>query len=254
MQFVSIESIKKSSIEKTYDILNNDERSKDNEGNFSIDNIIVHNSIPEYVRRRDSGTNEWEQEIPEEIVKHVRDTYGVFVYQEQVSNVLMDVANFSAPYTQYVRKALAKKKTEILTEVEKKWINGAAPKIGEDAARQIWEEKIQPHGRYSFNRCLDGSTPLENAKTGEIKTIEEWCIDNDDLHLFGFDEKTGSIITNECVGIHDNGIQEVFEIEFENGETIKTTMGHKFMCDDGKYHTVKEIVKNDLNVKEFCNG
>lgn len=136
----------------TCDIWNYDERCQDEEGgNFVINDIIVHNSIPEAVENRDDKNQSWQEKLNPIFLNVLKSTYGVIVYQEQLQALWQNVAGFSSPEAQEARKAIAKKWTFKLKDIEKKWLDGAGKVIGEEQAKDSWQKMVS-FGRYAFNK------------------------------------------------------------------------------------------------------
>ena len=86
----------------------------------------------------------------EEILKP---TYGVLVYQEQSMRIAEKIAGFNLQEADVLRKAIGKKKADLMNEVKKSFIAGAE-KVGivnKEEAEQIfgWIEKSS---RYAFNK------------------------------------------------------------------------------------------------------
>jgi DNA polymerase III subunit alpha len=90
----------------------------------------------------------------------LRNTYGIIVYQEQVMFIVRELAGFSKGQADTIRKAMGKKKKEILDEYEEYFIYGSekmkikgciANGIPEDLARKIWL-KLKKFGEYAFNK------------------------------------------------------------------------------------------------------
>jgi len=86
----------------------------------------------------------------EEILKS---TYGVLVYQEQSMLIAQKIAGFNLQEADVLRKAIGKKKADLMLEVKKSFLEGAQ-KVGvvtKDEAEQIfgWIEKSS---RYAFNK------------------------------------------------------------------------------------------------------
>jgi DNA polymerase III alpha subunit len=86
----------------------------------------------------------------EEILKP---TYGVLVYQEQSMRIAQKIAGFNLQEADELRKAIGKKKADLMAKVKKKFISGAK-KVGtvskEDAEAIFgWIEKSS---RYAFNK------------------------------------------------------------------------------------------------------
>jgi DNA polymerase-3 subunit alpha len=83
----------------------------------------------------------------------LKPTYGVLVYQEQAMRIAQKIAGFNLQEADELRKALGKKKADLMAKVKKKFISGAK-KVGtvskEDAEAIFgWIEKS---ARYSFNK------------------------------------------------------------------------------------------------------
>lgn len=80
-------------------------------------------------------------------------TYGVAVYQEQTMQIAQKFAGFTMAEADILRKAIGKKKPELLAEQKQKFIEGAEKK-GYQAklAKQIFEKVIEPFAGYGFNK------------------------------------------------------------------------------------------------------
>jgi DNA polymerase-3 subunit alpha len=83
----------------------------------------------------------------------LKDTYGVMVYQEQIIQLLQLVAGYSAGEADLVRKAIGKKKRDIMTAEEPKFIEGCIKQgLTSSQAKTLWAQ-IQPFADYSFNKA-----------------------------------------------------------------------------------------------------
>jgi DNA polymerase-3 subunit alpha len=81
------------------------------------------------------------------------DTYGVMVYQEQIIKLLQLVAGYSPGEADLVRKAIGKKKRDIMEAEEPRFIEGCKRQgLTEKEAKQLWGQ-IQPFADYSFNKA-----------------------------------------------------------------------------------------------------
>ena len=80
-------------------------------------------------------------------------TYGVLVYQEQSMRIAQKVAGFDLQEADELRKAIGKKKADLMAKVKKKFIQGAKKVkiVTPEEAEQIfgWIEKS---ARYAFNK------------------------------------------------------------------------------------------------------
>jgi len=81
------------------------------------------------------------------------DTYGVMVYQEQIIKLLQMVAGYTPGEADLVRKAIGKKKRDIMMAEEPKFIAGCVKQgLTDTQAKQLWKQ-IQPFADYSFNKA-----------------------------------------------------------------------------------------------------
>ncbi|WP_257985740.1 DNA polymerase III subunit alpha [Bacillus sp. M6-12] len=94
----------------------------------------------------------------------LENTYGIIVYQEQVMFIVRELAGFSKGQADTIRKAMGKKKTEILDEYEQYFVYGSkehtikgciANNISEEVAKTLWE-KMKKFGLYAFNKSHAG--------------------------------------------------------------------------------------------------
>lgn len=82
----------------------------------------------------------------------LRETYGIAVYQEQVMQMVQQCAGFSLGQADIVRRAMGKKKKDLLDKQMADFIDGCAKNgIEEKLARSIWE-KIETFAGYGFNK------------------------------------------------------------------------------------------------------
>jgi DNA polymerase-3 subunit alpha len=80
-------------------------------------------------------------------------TYGELIYQEQAMQIAQLVAGFTLQQADILRKAIGKKKPEVMAEVKKDFMEGVKQKgiISLDTAQIIWDG-IESSQRYSFNK------------------------------------------------------------------------------------------------------
>lgn len=83
----------------------------------------------------------------------LEDTYGVIVYQENIIQLLQLVAGYTPGEADLVRKAIGKKKRDIMAAEEPKFIAGCKKQgLNEKQANHLWA-LIQPFADYSFNKA-----------------------------------------------------------------------------------------------------
>lgn len=85
----------------------------------------------------------------EEITK---ETYGLYCFQEQIMRTCSDVGGFSLIEADDIRKAMGKKKQDLLNSYKTKFVEGAIKKgCPRDEAEDLWE-KLEKFGTYGFNK------------------------------------------------------------------------------------------------------
>lgn len=81
-----------------------------------------------------------------------KNTFGIMCYQEQFMLVAHTLAGFDLGKTDYLRKAIGKKKADLMATLKDDFIKGAVENGCPDyEAEDIWH-KIETAGKYSFNR------------------------------------------------------------------------------------------------------
>tara|TARA_R100001163_G_C5058074_1_gene194622 strand:+ start:391 stop:1950 length:1560 start_codon:yes stop_codon:yes gene_type:complete len=80
-------------------------------------------------------------------------TYGVLVYQEQSMRIAQKVAGFNLEEADELRKAIGKKKADLMAKVKKKFISGSKKVkiVNKEEAEEIFGW-IQASSRYAFNK------------------------------------------------------------------------------------------------------
>jgi DNA polymerase-3 subunit alpha len=99
----------------------------------------------------------------------LRETYGVITYQEQVMQIAREIAGYSLGQADILRKAMGKKKKEVMAEQKKKFIEGAEKKgYTKPVATQIFDLFV-PFAGYGFNKCHSAPYSLLAYQTAYLK-------------------------------------------------------------------------------------
>ncbi|MBT7461837.1 MAG: DNA polymerase III subunit alpha, partial [Waddliaceae bacterium] len=106
--------------------------------------------IPSYVNRK-HGREEIEYDHPwlEDILK---ETYGIMVYQEQVMQIAGSLANFSLGEGDVLRRAMGKKDMKQMSEMRKKFQEGAAENDIDEKTAALIFDKMEKFAEYGFNK------------------------------------------------------------------------------------------------------
>ncbi|MBM7688222.1 DNA polymerase III subunit alpha [Enterococcus ureilyticus] len=92
-------------------------------------------------------------EYPDAVLEPIlNNTYGVIVYQEQIIQVASTMAGFSLGQADILRRAVSKKKKDVLDEERKHFVEGAMKQgHSEEVATTIYDY-IERFANYGFNR------------------------------------------------------------------------------------------------------
>ena len=83
----------------------------------------------------------------------LKESYGIIVYQEQVMQLTRVLAGFTRGESDTVRKAMGKKKLDLLAKLEVKFLEGCKKQdtLDEATAKDLWE-KFKDFAKYAFNK------------------------------------------------------------------------------------------------------
>ena len=99
----------------------------------------------------------------------LEETYGTMVYQEQIMQVSMVMSGFSAGKADKLRKAMGKKKLDVMRELQEDWNNGAVENgYSLDIAKEIWED-AEKFAKYAFNKSHSAAYALLVMRTAYLK-------------------------------------------------------------------------------------
>jgi DNA polymerase III subunit alpha len=106
-----------------------------------IDTYVQNKFNPEMVQ--------YEHPLLEKILE---ETYGIAVYQEQVMQIVQGLAGFTLGQADILRRAMGKKKAELMAEQRDKFVDGCqANGIDQRLAAQLFD-KISSFAGYGFNK------------------------------------------------------------------------------------------------------
>lgn len=99
-----------------------------------------------------------------------KNTFGAIVYQEQVMKIAQEAAGFTSKEADKMRKAMGKKKVEILNMLEPKFKNGIIEKThcSEDTINEFWSQLLG-FAQYGFNKSHAVSYALNSYQSAYLK-------------------------------------------------------------------------------------
>lgn len=83
----------------------------------------------------------------------LKDTYGTMVYQEQIMKIVQVLANFTMGEADNLRKAMGKKKVEIMEQNRPKFVDGAVANGVDRAKANDLYDNMTKFAQYCFNRA-----------------------------------------------------------------------------------------------------
>ena len=134
--------------------------------------------IPRYVRGKQTGKNEYTHPSLEPILNV---TYGCMVYQEQVMQIVRDLAGYSLGRADLVRRAMGKKKLDVMAKEREVFIHGQVDEEGnvivpgcvrngidEVSANKIFDEMAE-FAKYAFNKSHAACYAVVSYQTAYLK-------------------------------------------------------------------------------------
>ncbi len=109
------------------------------------------------------------RELEEPLAEILEPTYGLIVYQEQILAVAQKVAGYSLGQADLLRKAMGKKKKEILDAEYGPFSEGMKANGFSDAAIKALWETLVPFSDYAFNKAHTASYGLISYWTAYLK-------------------------------------------------------------------------------------
>ena len=136
-------------------------------------------SIPRYIAgKTDPSTVHYETPLLRPILEV---TYGCMVYQEQVMQIVRDLAGYSLGRSDLMRRAMAKKKRDVMAKEREYFINGMTDEAGNvvidgavrrgvprEVAEKIFDE-MSAFASYAFNKSHAAAYAMVAVQTGWLK-------------------------------------------------------------------------------------
>ncbi len=98
-------------------------------------------------------------------------TYGVIVYQEQVMRIAVALSGFTLGEADTLRKAMGKKKADVMAKMREKFVKGALNKNGmpEPQGDELFTQ-IEKFAGYAFNKSHSAAYAVVTYQTAYLKT------------------------------------------------------------------------------------
>ena len=172
-------------------------------------------------------------------------TYGCMVYQEQVMQIVRDLAGYSLGRADLVRRAMGKKKLDVMAKEREIFINGQVDEKGniivpgcvrngidEASANKIFDEMAE-FAKYAFNKSHAAAYAVVSYQTAYLKAY--------------YPEEFMAATLNSFLGNLDKVPYYIEECKRLNIEILRPNINHsdtKFTVDNGKIRFGLGSIKN----------
>ncbi len=140
-------------------------------------------SIPQYIKNKHNPASvTYDHPLLEPILKN---SYGILVYQEQVMQICQRLGGFTLGHADVVRKAMGKKKVEIMEQQKGIFVYGGINEstgqpvdgaikrgVPEDIAIKVYDN-MKPFARYAFNKSHAAAYAVLAYQTAFLKRYYE---------------------------------------------------------------------------------
>ena len=199
--------------------------------------------IPRYIRgKQNPGHNEYTHPSLEPILNV---TYGCMVYQEQVMQIVRDLAGYSLGRADLVRRAMGKKKLDVMAKEREVFINGQVDENGNiivpgcvrngidaESANKIFDE-MSEFAKYAFNKSHAACYAVVAYRTAYLKAY--------------YPAEFMAAMLNSFLGNLDKIPEYIDECKRMNIEILKPDINRsytKFTVDGGKIRFGLGSIKN----------
>lgn len=108
--------------------------------------------------------------ITEKLKPILENTYGCMVYQEQVMQIFRELAGYSYGRADIVRRAMSKKKLDVMERERETFIAGCEKNGIEKSAADVIFDQMSDFAKYAFNKSHAACYALVAYRTAYLKT------------------------------------------------------------------------------------
>jgi DNA-directed DNA polymerase III PolC len=191
--------------------------------------------IPDYAKgKRDPSSVRY----PDARLKPITEpTYGCVIYQEQLMEIAKQMAGFSGAAADDLRKAVGKKKRDLMAQMEDKFLTGLdASGTERKVARDLWS-LMTAAADYSFNKCASSDTRVILPDGKRIRLSEAYRLKPKEIMAMWPD---GQVRAHRIEKIVRTGRKPLFRVRCESGRQIKATADHRLLTTRG-YQRISDM-------------
>ena len=197
-----------------------------------------------YLRRR-SGAEP--VDYPGEEVRAVlKRTLGVPIFQEQVMQLAIVAAGFSAGEADALRRAMgAWKRTGGLDAFRERLLGGMRERgYPQQFAQRIYEQMLG-FGEYGFPECVVGETRVLDADSGRWLSINAIVSGQEQLQVTLACDEQLRLRARRVLAVRASGIKPVWRLRTAAGHAIAATAEHPFLTPQG-WRALKDLRVADV--------
>ena len=216
--------------------------------------------IPRYIKgKQNPGHNEYTHPSLEPILNV---TYGCMVYQEQVMQIVRDLAGYSLGRADLVRRAMGKKKLDVMAKEREIFINGQVDDDGNiivpgcvrngidvASANKIFDEMAE-FAKYAFNKSHAAAYAVVSYRTAYLKAYYKEELMAATLNSFLGNLDKIPVYINECKNM---GI-EILKPDINESDTRFTVKDNKIRFGLGTVKNVGVAVIDSIVEERNKNG
>lgn len=209
----------------------------------------MHKEIAKSKKNKAYGKGLWDKKILNLVEDIITVTDYQILYEEQTMLIGKTIADYSDEDLNDFRKFLKKPKRDAKFFANQKrfyeafMINGKKKGIGEKPLQALWDKLVE-FSKYSFNKCLSGDTLVQTPNG--LKEIKYFRPGD---KVLSYDILQNDIIETESEKLHKNGRKKLYSIKTDTGDEFRCSLDHKFLTNANRMHTLKDILDNDLELK-----
>ncbi len=183
----------------------------------------------------------------------LKETYGVFVYQEQVMKTANVMAGFSLGEADLLRRAMGKKIAAEMAKQREKFVKGAE-KLGHptNLAQKIFDLMAE-FAKYGFNKSHAAAYAMVTFQTAYLKTYYPEAFyaallssEAEDLDKIGLIIRAASSRGVEVLSPHVNRSQKVFSLE-DSDSGLKVRFGLSAIKNFGENVAEAVVAEREAN-------
>lgn len=167
-------------------------------------------------------------------------TFNVVIFQEQVIQIANQIAGMTLQEGDDLRKAMGKKKVDVMAHMKKGFIAGGQKNGYSDEALHLLWDTIAEFAKYGFNKCLDSRTKLALSTGGKITVRELYELQKDgDVPEVLAMWEDGEIKPHRVKKVVQTGRKPLYKVKTAGGRTIRITEEHRMLTTSG-YRTIAD--------------